>query len=445
VGTGAAGATGGGCGHLQQIALIVRLGGDTRISPMEPETQLYLAEILRKRQRDLQSALDRINGEDATLGEPALRVMQDVAATMADVARHLQWDGERRKRSPAIRLYLRLPARIRRFLSRLRGLLRPRIGVLHHYPPRPLRVPASYLTTEPPTAAPTISLVTPAFAHGRFLERTICSVLAQHYPRLEYFVQDGGSTDETLDVLRAYDELLDGWASEPDAGQADAINRGFQRTTGEIMGWLNSDDLLLPGALAYVAQYFAAHPEIDIVYGDRLIIDESDGEIGAWILPRHDDNALMLADYVPQETLFWRRDIWKAAGGRVDPDFGYALDWDLLLRFQKAGANIVHLPRFLGAFRVYEAQKTLANHAVGIEECDRLRLRVHARPLPAEEVARRLRPYLRRQVLVHTRYRLVRRLRVRREDPRPIPYLISPTESAPDRKGEATTASATSL
>ena len=131
-------------------------------------------------------------------------------------------------------------------------------------------MPAHYTRTAAPANALKISIVTPSFEQGRFLDRTIYSVVTQNYPSLEYVVQDGGSTDNTVDVLRRFDRLLTAWTSEQDAGQADAINRGFARTNGEIMAWLNSDDLLLPGTLAVVAGYFAQHPEVDVVYGNRV-------------------------------------------------------------------------------------------------------------------------------------------------------------------------------
>jgi hypothetical protein len=176
------------------------------------------------------------------------------------------------------------------------------------------------------------------------------------------------------------------------------------------MGWLNSDDLLLPGALAYVARYFSDHPEVDVVYGNRLMIDENDGQIGAWILPQHNDAVLTLADYVPQETLFWRRRIWDASGGRVDQSFSYALDWDLLLRFRAADARMAHLPRFLGAFRVHDQQKTSTALSVGLQEMGRLREQIHGRVVPTEEVLRRLRAYFFRHRLLHAWQRLLDRL-----------------------------------
>ena len=198
--------------------------------------------------------------------------------------------------------------------SRLPLWTGPRIGRLRHHTPKPLRVPASYLETRPPENAPTITIVTPSFQQGRFLERTIYSILGQQYPRLEYVVQDGGSSDRTVDVLRRFEPYLTRCVSEPDDGQTDAINRGFSGTTGEIMAWVNSDDLLLPGCLAYVARFLVEHPDVDVVYGYRLMIDEDDRRIGTWITPPHDDQALTIADFVPQETLFWRRRVGTRSG-----------------------------------------------------------------------------------------------------------------------------------
>lgn len=225
------------------------------------------------------------------------------------------------------------------------------------------------------------------------------SILNQGYPNLEYFVQDGGSDDGTIDVLKQYSDRLSGWESAPDDGQSQAINLGFARTHGEIMAWLNSDDLFLSGALAYVADYFARHPEVDVVYGHRILIDEQDKEIGRWILPRHDDDALAWADFIPQETLFWRRSIWEKAGGQIDESFRFAMDWDLLLRFRGCGARIVRLPCFLGAFRIHDEQKTSAAiHDVGMEEMRRLRARELGRDVTQAEIRRALVPYLLRHV-----------------------------------------------
>jgi glycosyltransferase involved in cell wall biosynthesis len=290
----------------------------------------------------------------------------------------------------------------------------PRIGTLRQHAPRPLRVPASYFKPSPLTRTPSVALVTPSYEQGRFLERTIRSVLMQSYPALEYVVQDGGSSDESAAVIRSYQDSLLAWSSEPDAGQADAINRGFAQTSGEIMGWLNSDDLLLPGALSFVAAYLERRPDVDVVYGNRILIDEHDRQIGLWILPGHDGGVLRVTDYVPQETLFWRRSAWDAVGGAVDPTFEFALDWDLLLRFQAAGARIAHVSRFLGAFRVHQAQKSLAAEDLGAQEVRRLRQRTLGDETLHDDSFRLLRSYLFRHRVRHARESFVNRLPRRR-------------------------------
>ena len=256
-----------------------------------------------------------------------------------------------------------------------------------------------------PDPAPVISIVTPALNHARFLEKTISSIVGQAYPRLEYVVQDGRSTDGSVAILERYARSLHHWESAPDSGQANAINRGFAHTTGEIMAYINSDDVVLPGALAFVASYFARHPHVDAIYSHRLIIDMQDLEIGRWILPRHDDDVLSWADYVPQETLFWRRRIWTAAGGCIDESFDFAIDWELLVRFLAHGAHIVRVPTFLSAFRVHEAQKSLAATDVGRVEMARVRERIHGRPVDEGEVHRAVRPYLLRHAVYRHLYR----------------------------------------
>jgi GT2 family glycosyltransferase len=293
---------------------------------------------------------------------------------------------------------------------RVRWWLAPKLGRLHQHPPEPLRVPRSYVRARPPDPPPTISVVTPSYQQARFLGRTIESVLGQGYPALEYVVQDGGSDDGSVDVLRAHEESLTRWESAPDGGQAQAINLGFAGTSGEIMAYLNSDDVLLPGALAYVARYLSEHPDVEVVYGNRLLMDDQGRKVGSWVLPAHDDEALRLIDFVPQETLFWRRGLWERCGGHVDEGLRYAIDWDLLLRFADLGARMVRLPRFLAGFRVHDAQKTTTQQDLGIEEQDRLRERVLGRPMPHAEALRQVQPYLRRHVPLHLLYRAAARL-----------------------------------
>lgn len=277
-----------------------------------------------------------------------------------------------------------------------------RSRTLRQYEPRPLVLPEHYAHTPLRTPTPPlVSIVTPAYQHGRFLARTIESVLSQNYPRLEYVVQDGGSTDDTSDVLDRYRSRLAHVASARDGGQADAINRGFRHTAGDLMAWLNSDDLLLPGAVVTVVDFFETHPNVDVVYGHRIQIDEHDREIGRWVTPAHDSHTLRWADFIPQETLFWRRSIWDKAGGRVDDSFRFAMDWDLLLRFERAGARFARIPRFLGAFRVHEEQKTSAAlHTIGSAEIARIRRAVHGRDVGKTEVQLHIAGYLVRAALL---------------------------------------------
>ena len=196
--------------------------------------------------------------------------------------------------------------------------LKPRLGVLNQYPPRELHFPTHYYNVATLSVVPKISIVTPSYNQSVFLERTLKSVLEQSYPDLEYLVQDGGSTDDTVTVLKRYDDRLTGWTSCADKGQANAINIGFSKSSGEIMAWLNSDDILLPGTLFYVADYFTRHPDVDVVYGHRILIDENDQDIGRWMMPPHDDQVISWADFIPQETMFWRRRIWEKAGGHIN-------------------------------------------------------------------------------------------------------------------------------
>jgi glycosyltransferase involved in cell wall biosynthesis len=297
-------------------------------------------------------------------------------------------------------------ARLGHYVHRATLLLKPRFGIHRQYPPRPLFLPARYARTAAPDPAPVISVVTPSFNQAAFLERTLRSVLGQKYPRLEYVVQDGGSSDGSAAILERYGGRLTHWESAPDGGQAHAINLGFRHTSGEILAYLNSDDLLLPGALAYVAGYLVRHPEVDVVYGHRVIIDTDGREVGCCVLPPHDDEYIIWDDFVPQETMFWRRRIWERVGGRIDENFHFALDWDLILRFRKAGARFARLPRFLGAFRVQPEQKSLTWLDVYYPEVRRLRERSHGRPVSLQALDRARWPYMRKQALFQRLYGL---------------------------------------
>jgi len=272
------------------------------------------------------------------------------------------------------------------------------------FPARPLR--AEKFPADPANISrPRFSIVTPSYNQARFLPETMRSVLEQPGITCDYVVQDGGSTDGSAELIKNQAGRLHAWSCARDAGQADAIAKGFAKTTGgpdDLMAWINSDDFYLPGALAHVAAYFAAHPDVDVLYGHRIVVNDESQEIARWHLPKHDPEVLRLNDFVPQETLFWRRRIWDKAGG-IDPSFKFAMDWDLLLRFQAAGAKIVRVPRFLACFRVHAAQKTSARmHDVGQREITLLRERTQGRPFPPQELERnpRLLRYLRRSAFI---------------------------------------------
>ena len=290
----------------------------------------------------------------------------------------------------------------------VKNIFRQRIFTLNQYPPREFKFPEHYkdkIINLNQKIQPLVSIVTPAYNQADFLERTITSVLSQKYPNLEYIIQDGGSQDGSIKIIENYSDQLAHWESKPDNGQSHAINLGFEKTQGEIMAYLNSDDILLPGTIQYVINYFYKHQDVDVVYGHRVIIDEDDMEIGVWVLPKHDSKAIYYADYIPQETLFWRRSIWEKVGG-IDSSFQFAMDWDMILRFQDANAKFVRLPRFLAAFRVHNKQKTSYQiDELGIQEMRRLQSRYFDN-LEYESINKNIKSYIRRATLHHLLYRI---------------------------------------
>ncbi|MGA2230098.1 MAG: glycosyltransferase family 2 protein [Tepidisphaeraceae bacterium] len=204
---------------------------------------------------------------------------------------------------------------------------------------------------------PRITLVTPSYNHAQYIGMTVRSVVLQRYPDLEYILMDGGSSDGTMDVLAPYMDHFAYAVSEKDKGQSDAICRGFEKSTGEIMGYLNSDDVLAPGALQAVADFFLAHREVDALYSHRCAIDAPGRVVWYWILPQHSDYLMMRWDLIPQETCFWRRRIFEKAGN-VDPSYRFAMDYDLFVRYMSNGGRFARINRFLGAFRQHDQSKT---------------------------------------------------------------------------------------
>ncbi len=209
---------------------------------------------------------------------------------------------------------------------------------------------------------PKISVITPSYNQGRFIERTIRSVLDQNYPNLEYIVMDGGSQDGTLDILKKYEERLT-WVSEKDKGQADAINKGIIRSSGDIIAYLNSDDLYEPGALHRVAEHFRTHPETMWLTGKCRIIDEKDREIRRpitayknFLLRHYSYPLLLVTNPVSQPATFWRRKLIDEIG-LFDRNEHYVMDYDYWLRIGKM-YPLLAVDDALAEFRVYTSSKT---------------------------------------------------------------------------------------
>lgn len=204
---------------------------------------------------------------------------------------------------------------------------------------------------------PLVSVVTPSLNQGRFIEETILSVKNQDYPRLEHLVIDGGSTDATVDILRRYDHLV--WISEPDRGQADAVNRGIRMAKGEILGWLNSDDTYAPGAIRAAVSHLLRHPEVDLVYGDCHVVDERGDLLEIRRSRPFDYRRLLTLDLtIPQPTVFFRKCILEQVG-MFDPELNYAMDFHFWVRVGRVG-RIGHLPGLVARFRSYAEAKSTA-------------------------------------------------------------------------------------
>ncbi len=218
------------------------------------------------------------------------------------------------------------------------------------------------------SALPTISLVTPSLNQGRFLRATIESVLAQDYPDLDYFVQDGGSTDESLAILREYEGRLS-FESEKDRGQADAINKGLSRATGEVLGYLNSDDILLPGALRTVGETFASDPDLVMVYGQALFVDADDQPLGRCLTQKWEPRRLPDFCFVTQPAAFWRRRVGEEVGP-FDESLHHTMDYDYWLRIadRYSPSMVRYLERNLAAARWHHDAKTVAGWDRALEE-----------------------------------------------------------------------------
>lgn len=214
---------------------------------------------------------------------------------------------------------------------------------------------------------PTVSVVTPSYNQGRFIEETILSVLGQDYPNIEYWVVDGGSTDETLDILYKYshDRRLN-WISEPDRGQADAVNKGWRRCRGDIVGWINSDDTYLPGALRRLVEALIANPHADIVGGDALRVTDTGQSIQRMYGGSLNFERLLRQNYINQPATIQRRQVVEHIGP-LRLHWHYALDYDFYLRALRK-FRLVYLPELCATYRIHEVSKTTVGGVAFVEE-----------------------------------------------------------------------------
>lgn len=204
-----------------------------------------------------------------------------------------------------------------------------------------------------------VSIVTPSYQQGQFIERTLQSVAIQNDPsfEIEHVVVDGGSTDNTVDVLKNFNPPVR-WVSKKDKGQTDAVNQGIRATDGEIIGWLNSDDIYYPGAIASVVAYFNAHPDTDVVYGMADHIDLEDHAFESYPSEPWDFERLKETCFICQPALFFRRSVVEQHGV-LDESLNYCMDYEYWLRLGKAGVRFGYLEEKLAGSRLYAENKTL--------------------------------------------------------------------------------------
>ncbi len=221
---------------------------------------------------------------------------------------------------------------------------------------------------------PLVSIVTPSYNQAAFLEATICSVLGQDYPRIEYILVDGGSKDGSPEIIQRYSDRLAWWVSERDRGQTDAINKGFAHASGQILAWLNSDDTYQPSAIREAVAYLQAHPTTGMVYGDCNFINAEGVQIGRFPAAQTDFRHLKQGYvHIPQQAAFWRADLWRQVGP-LDPAFFFAMDYDLWVRLAKI-SRLDYNPRTWANFRLHGSGKTV----MADDRCWPEMLKVHYR------------------------------------------------------------------
>jgi len=219
---------------------------------------------------------------------------------------------------------------------------------------------------------PRISIVTPSYNQGKFIEATIQSVLEQGYPNLEYIIMDGGSKDNSVEIIRRYEKHLAYWVSEKDQGASDAIVKGFSRATGSILAYLNSDDIYLPGSLKAIGEAMT-DSSVDVAYGNMYWVDTQGAVIGEQRQTPFMPLAYLYGgSTLQQPATFWKRDLYIKCG-QMDPSYRFAFDTDLFVRFALHGARFKHINQFLASFRIHPQSKSSNEFELCSRELQRLR------------------------------------------------------------------------
>jgi glycosyltransferase involved in cell wall biosynthesis len=229
---------------------------------------------------------------------------------------------------------------------------------------------------------PRVSLVTPSYNAAPYLRSAIDSVLEQDYPNIEYLVMDGGSTDETVSILREYGEKVC-WVSEKDQGQSDAISRGFARTTGTILGWLNADDVLKPDAVHTAVEAFLENPAAALIYGNADFIDETGNLIAPCTVvePFARQRLIDYGDYIIQPAAFFSRAAYESVGG-LDTSLHWAMDWDLWIRLAQ-DYEFVYVENILASYRWLGSNKTAVGGFDRLDEVETVAKKYGCNGLPA--------------------------------------------------------------
>lgn len=220
---------------------------------------------------------------------------------------------------------------------------------------------------------PRISVITPSYNQARYLERTICSVLDQNYPNLEYIIIDGGSTDGSVEIIKKYEKYLKYWISEPDHGQSHAINKGLSHSTGEWVCWQNSDDIFYPQAFHTIAKIVKRNTKAILVVGNMMLIDEYDREIRDVCYVRPTYRSILAEGMVlTNQAAFWKRDVHKVIG-YFDETLNYGFDYEWFLRLLNYG-KAIHINRIFGALRMHNESKTYKMQIYFDEEYEKIRV-----------------------------------------------------------------------